>query len=287
MSSHGNRVEPDDFLSPSAPSYVEATSYSDTYDNPFETNIPQRLNSPSIEPDDVPLPGQKPLSPVKNPLPKVSGSIGSSGQGNSSSSSSNNNNLSGNIGGGVGLGVGQAMMGGGIDTLDEPVSETLLRDLRNVGAKLQQVLYPKGRKDILRDWDLWGPLLMCLTLSIVLSMRAKPDQKITVFTWIFLIVWFGSAVVTLNAKLLGGRVSFFQSVCVIGYCLFPLVLVSVVSIFVGSLIIRLPLCVVAFGWASWASLGFLSDSNLANRRALGVYPLFLFYFIIAWMILIS
>ncbi|KAF9112878.1 hypothetical protein BGX27_002635 [Mortierella sp. AM989] len=275
---HNNLIEPDDFLSPAAPSYVEATSYSDTYDNPFETNIPQRLNSPSIEPDDVPLPGQKPLSPTKSPLPKVSGTIGSSSQ----------SGTSGNIGsGGIGLGVGQAMMGGGIDTLDEPVSETLLRDLRNVGAKLQQVLYPKGRKDILKDWDLWGPLLMCLTLSIVLSARAQPDQKITVFTWIFIIVWMGSAVVTVNAKLLGGRVSFFQSVCVIGYCLFPLVLVSIVSILVPSIYIRLPLCGVAFGWASWASLGFLSDSNLANRRALGVYPLFLFYFIIAWMILIS
>ncbi|KAI8362083.1 putative terbinafine resistance locus protein YIP1 [Mortierella sp. GBAus27b] len=178
-------------------------------------------------------------------------------------------------------------MGSSINTLDEPVSETLLRDLRNVGAKLKQVLYPKGRKDILKDWDLWGPLLMCLTLSIVLSMRAQQDQKITVFTWIFIIVWMGSAIVTVNAKLLGGRVSFFQSVCVIGYCLFPLVLVSVVSIFLPNIYIRLPLCGVAFAWASWASLGFLSDSNLTNRRALGVYPLFLFYFVIAWMILIS
>ncbi|KAK3819899.1 MAG: Yip1 domain-containing protein [Benniella sp.] len=277
MSNNHSSVEPDDFLS--APSYVEATSYSDTYDNPFETNIPQRTHSPSIEPDDVPLPGQKPLTPVKAPQPKVTGTIGSSSQGSSS--------LSGNMNSGVGLGVGQAMMGNGINTLDEPVSETLLRDLRNVGAKLKQVLYPKGRKDILKDWDLWGPLLMCLTLSIVLSMRAPQDQKITVFTWIFIIVWMGSAVVTVNAKLLGGRVSFFQSVCVIGYCLFPLVLVSVISIVLPNIYIRLPLCGVAFAWASWASLGFLSDSNLTNRRALGVYPLFLFYFVIAWMILIS
>ncbi|KAF8935057.1 hypothetical protein BGZ47_010078 [Haplosporangium gracile] len=285
MNHQHNSVEPDDFLSPAAPSYVEATSYSDTYDNPFETNIPHRMNSPSIEPDDVPLPGQKPLSPTKSPLPKVTGNIGSSSSGHGSGS---NSAPTGNIGGGVGLGVGQASgIGSAIDTLDEPVSETLLRDLRNVGAKLQQVLYPKGRKDILKDWDLWGPLLMCLTLSIVLSMRAQPDQKITVFTWIFIIVWLGSAVVTVNAKLLGGRVSFFQSVCVIGYCLFPLVLVSVVSIFLSNIYIRLPLSGIAFAWASWASLGFLSDSNLANRRALGVYPLFLFYFVIAWMILIS
>lgn len=119
-----NSVERDDFLSPAAPSYAEAT-YSDTYDNPFETNIPQRMNSPSIEPDDVPLPGQKPLSPTKSPLPKVSGNIGSS---STSASASNNIGSSNASRGGVGLGVGQAMMGG-IDTLDEPVSETLVRIL--------------------------------------------------------------------------------------------------------------------------------------------------------------
>lgn len=124
MNHQHNSVEPDDFLSPAAPSYVEATSYSDTYDNPFETNIPHRMNSPSIEPDDVPLPGQKPLSPTKSPLPKVTGNIGSSSSGHGSSS---NSAPTGNIGGGVGLGVGQASgIGSAIDTLDEPVSETLV-----------------------------------------------------------------------------------------------------------------------------------------------------------------
>ncbi|CAG8634748.1 11273_t:CDS:2, partial [Diversispora eburnea] len=51
------------------------------------------------------------------------------------------------------------------NTLDEPVSETLLRDLRNIAIKLRQVLNPKGRSDVLRDWDLWGPLILCLALA--------------------------------------------------------------------------------------------------------------------------
>jgi hypothetical protein len=123
---NNNSVERDDFLSPAAPSYAEATTYSDTYDNPFETNIPQRLNSPSIEPDDVPLPGQKPLSPVKSPLPKVSGNMGSSSNAAGSSSQGSGSNQLGGGSNGVGLGVGQAMMGSAIDTLDEPVSETLV-----------------------------------------------------------------------------------------------------------------------------------------------------------------
>jgi hypothetical protein len=36
------------------------------------------------------------------------------------------------------------------------------------------------------------------------------------FAEVFVIVWLGSLVVTLNTKLLGGHISFFQSVCVLG-----------------------------------------------------------------------
>lgn len=52
--------------------------------------------------------------------------------------------------------------------------------------------------------DLWGPLLVCLTLSILLSITAPEDQGALVFAAVFFVVWFGAAVVTLNAQLLGG-----------------------------------------------------------------------------------
>ncbi|CAG8531371.1 12811_t:CDS:2 [Racocetra fulgida] len=38
-----------------------------------------------------------------------------------------------------------------IDSLDEPVAKTILRDLRNIVIKLKQILYPKGERDVLRD----------------------------------------------------------------------------------------------------------------------------------------
>lgn len=57
----------------------------------------------------------------------------------------------------------------------------------------------------LRDWDMWGPLIFCLLLSLLLSFRAKPDQKDIVFSGVFAIVWIGEAVVTLQIKLLGGN----------------------------------------------------------------------------------
>jgi len=93
--------------------------------------------------------------------------------------------------------------------------------------------------------------------------------------------------VTLNAKLLGGAISFFQCVCVLGYCLFPLVVAAIIGLFVQTIFIRLPIAIAAFGWASYASIGFLAEVHLSNRRALAMYPLFLFYFSIAWIVLIS
>lgn len=52
-------------------------------------------------------------------------------------------------------------------SLDEPVSETIIRDLKTIGKKLRHVLIPTGGSQDstlreLRDWDLWGPLLLCI-----------------------------------------------------------------------------------------------------------------------------
>lgn len=57
----------------------------------------------------------------------------------------------------------------------------------------------------LRDWDLWGPLVFCLLLSLLLSFNAGADQKSLVFSGVFAMVWIGEAVVTLQIKLLGGN----------------------------------------------------------------------------------
>ena len=76
-------------------------------------------------------------------------------------------------------------------TLDEPVSETIRRDLREVGAKLKLVLLPRasqhGVLDRLKEWDLWGPLAVCLTLSIALSAGAPESQRALVFAAVFVV----------------------------------------------------------------------------------------------------
>lgn len=56
----------------------------------------------------------------------------------------------------------------------------------------------------LRDWDLWGPFFLCMSLAVLLSANAH-DEASVVFSVIFVIVWVGAAVITVNGQLLGGR----------------------------------------------------------------------------------
>ncbi|CAM9803986.1 unnamed protein product [Discosporangium mesarthrocarpum] len=173
-----------------------------------------------------------------------------------------------------------------------------MRDLRSVGAKLRIVLNPSGdQKGVLKklkEWDLWGPLMVCLVLSIMLSVTAPQDQGALVFAAVFVVVWCGAAIVTLNAQLLGGTISFFQSVCVLGYCVFPLLVSAVLCLIVKpftktpkTLILRVALVGVGFAWATRASKVFISEIIVPERKLLAVYPVFFFYTFISWMILLQ
>eukprot|EP00916_Digyalum_oweni_P002718 GHVL01005073.1.p1 GENE.GHVL01005073.1~~GHVL01005073.1.p1 ORF type:complete len:175 (+),score=17.78 GHVL01005073.1:23-547(+) len=158
-------------------------------------------------------------------------------------------------------------------TLDEPVKNTILRDLTSIWDKLYYVLLPKSRNDKgagLRQWDLWGPLLLCLALSIILSLKASAGEAGRVFGMVYVIVWVGSGVVTLNALLLGGKISFFQSVCVLGYCIFPLDLAALICFFVPILLVKAFVVIIGFVWATGASVGFMSELVPEDRRLLGL-----------------
>ncbi|KAF9468008.1 hypothetical protein BDZ94DRAFT_1246937 [Collybia nuda] len=209
--------------------------------------------------------------------------------------------LSGNIGSSVNGGPprpARQMLGGiqvetrysGADTLDEPVTTTIARDLLSIYSKLVQVLYPRrsSGREVLRDWDLWGPLLLCLLLGIMLSINAPASQSLGVFTSVIVICSLGALTVTIQAKLLGGRVSFFQGLCVLGYCIAPLDIAALISCFVRIIYVRAPVALLAWAWCIWASVNFLDGTKIEQQRILlAVYPLLLFYFILAWMILIQ
>jgi len=174
-------------------------------------------------------------------------------------------------------------------TLDEPVSETIMRDLRSISEKLKYVLLPtQGQHSSrLKDWDLWGPLLLCLALGVIIAAQApSSDQASYAFADVFVIVWLGSSVVTLNALVLRGKVSFFLTVCVLGYCLSPLVIAAFFAMLFKVRLVKLALVAVGFAWASKASVGFMEELVPEDKKLLGLYPVWLFYAAIAWMILI-
>ncbi|KAF8239730.1 Yip1-domain-containing protein [Tricholoma matsutake] len=178
----------------------------------------------------------------------------------------------------------------GADTLDEPVTTTIARDLLSIYSKLVQVLYPRrsSGREVLRDWDLWGPLMLCLILGIMLSINAPPSQSLGVFSSVIVICSLGALAVTIQAKLLGGRVSFFQGLCVLGYCIAPLDIAAFISCFVRIIYVRAPIALLAWAWCIWASVNFLDGTKIEQQRILlAVYPLLLFYFVLAWMILIQ
>ncbi|KAK6350900.1 hypothetical protein TWF718_004083 [Orbilia javanica] len=190
-----------------------------------------------------------------------------------------------------------------VDTLDESVWDTLSRDLTAIWEKMKQVLWPKftwkkwpdadtvlnsSQANEIRDWDLWGPLLSSLLLSLLLSIAASNEQTTNVFSGVFAIVWIGEAIVTLQIRLLGGNISFFQSICVIGYTLFPLVGAALLSAVKLHPIVRVPLYAFFFLWSLAAGVSILGGSGVVrNRVALAVFPLGLFYFLLTCLCLIS
>lgn len=152
-----------------------------------------------------------------------------------------------------------------------------------------------------------GPLVFCLLLSLLLSMSAQKEQKSLVFSGVFAMVWIGEAVVTVQIKLLGGNMyvemdvrlsevsmlimlhsSFFQSICIIGYTLFPLVIAAMLSALRLPAIARIPVYLALIAWSLAAGVSILGGSGvLRNRVGIAVYPLFIFYVSLGCLCFIS
>ena len=103
-----------------------------------------------------------------------------------------------------------------------------------------------------------------------------------------MIVWLGPGVITLNATFLGAKLSFFQTVCVMGYCLAPMVVGAIINkAFSEYLLLKFAVSLVTFTWSTAASLRFFRGTVKKEREALVIYPLSLFYFFMAWMMTVG
>ncbi len=77
--------------------------------------------------------------------------------------------------------------------------------------------------------------------------------------------------------------------CVLGYCLFPLNLASLILAFTDSILpgfLKFIIVALAFCWCSAASIGFMSAMVPPTKKALAVFPVCLFYFFLSSFIVL-
>ncbi|XP_017766019.1 PREDICTED: protein YIPF6-like [Eufriesea mexicana] len=81
-------------------------------------------------------------------------------------------------------------------------SRNKIKDVRAVGKKFYHVLYPKEKESLLKEWDLWGPLVLCTFMAMILQGSSDTANNFNdggpEFAEVFVIVWIGSMVVTLK-----------------------------------------------------------------------------------------
>ncbi|KAI3446648.1 hypothetical protein Pfo_003313 [Paulownia fortunei] len=236
--------------------------------NPIPTPsfIPSNLPPPSI-PKPTPVPSAAPKVPSaadpKPPIPPPRGSTSSSSI--------------------AGSGFGSAP-----NTLTEPVWDTIKRDLSRIVSNLKLVVFPNPYREdpgkALRDWDLWGPFFFIVFLGLILSWSASVEKS-EVFAVAFALLAAGAVILTLNVLLLGGHIIFFQSLSLLGYCLFPLDIGALICMLKGNVIVKVVVVALTLAWSSWAAYPFMSTAVNPRRKALALYPVLLMYVSVGFLII--
>ncbi|KAG0496400.1 hypothetical protein HPP92_001091 [Vanilla planifolia] len=151
-------------------------------------------------------------------------------------------------------------------------------DLLRVVSNLKLVVFPNPYREdpgkALRDWDLWGPFFFIVFLGLTLSWSASV-KKSEVFAVAFAVLAAGAIILTLNVLLLGGHIIFFQSLSLLGYCLFPLDVGALICLLKDNVVLKIVVVSVTLAWSSWAAYPFMSAAVNPRRKALALYPVFL------------
>ncbi|KAK4772558.1 hypothetical protein SAY86_014333 [Trapa natans] len=184
--------------------------------------------------------------------------------------------------------VSSSGFGSAPNTLTEPVWNTVKRDLSRIVSNLKLVVFPNPYREdpgkALRDWDLWGPFFFIVFLGLTLSWSASV-KKSEVFAVAFAVLAAGAVILTLNVLLLGGKIIFFQSLSLLGYCLFPLDVGALICLLKDSVILKVIVVCVTLAWSSWAAYPFMSSAVNPRRKALALYPVCLMYVSVGFLII--
>ena len=168
-------------------------------------------------------------------------------------------------------------------TLDEPIMDTLKRDLYTIGNKIKYVAVPKmteRKLEELYNWDLWGPLLFCFLYSIALSTGKNDNSESSIFVLIFVIFWIGGFVITFNGRFLGAQIGLCQMISLLGYAMFPITIGGIIIGFcrIRNIFIKLVIVIVGLVWACLASIGFIGGLVEPDKKFLTIFPTIIFLF---------
>ena len=174
-------------------------------------------------------------------------------------------------------------------TLNESISSSIIRDLKLIYYKLKYVMNPFSsnvdRKKHIQQWDLWGPLLFVTFLSCTLAINSK-DKSHTIIS-IFAIFWIGNILVYINGNLLNSNIKFFQTICLLGYCLFPLnISALILSITHFYEILRVIIVLITLIWSLFSVKQYFKSLTSDDQSKLVFYPAILLFLFISWFILV-
>jgi hypothetical protein len=195
----------------------------------------------------------------------------------------NLNNINYNISGRKSLNL-EYSKNGEYNTLNESILISLKRELMRILYKLFYAIIPRfsANKDTnLKQWDLFGPLFFTIFLSYFLNASKDTEEMSRTFIIVFCLMWIGGSIVTINVILLGSHITLFQSLSILGYCIFPILLASMINYFFKSLFkfgIKVAIASGAYIWCCFSSVSFMSDVLGQEKKGLGLFPIFLFYF---------
>jgi len=181
---------------------------------------------------------------------------------------------------------------GELNTLDEPVLETIKRDLNAIGNKIWNALLPmKNPKFLLVEWDLWGILFFATYIGVILQQINSQDPQASQFTQVILSVCLGTAAVTYtHVVMLRTKTSIFQYISVLGYCLAPMAASVTITYITGFLFgrafwLRFILFLVSTGWSVYATSLILKPEDGPINIPYHLVPLVGYYVIIGVLIL--
>lgn len=169
---------------------------------------------------------------------------------------------------------------------EPPLLEELGINFAHIKLKTLAVLNPFNRNAtsdyMIPDADLAGPILFVLLFGTLLLLAGKVQ-----FGYIYGVGLFGTISLHYLFKLMSTEIyiDLARSASVIGYCLLPLVFISVIGVFVTlDNLLGYIISAIAVFWCTYSASGFfVAVLKLHNVRPLIAYPLAMFYSVFALM----